>query len=194
MRLFEPIYDRVLSWARHRHAERYLVVLSFAESSFFPVPPDVMLAPMCLAERHRAWRFAGVTTAASLAGGIVGYAIGYFLFDSIQPWLESTDYWDAYLTGREWFKHWGVWAVFVAGFSPIPYKIFTISAGVALLSLPGFIIASLLGRGARFFLVAALIVAGGERMADLLPKYVERIGWTVVAVAVAVAAYIVSRS
>ena len=194
MRLFGPIYDRVLSWARHRHAERYLAALSFAESSFFPIPPDVMLAPMCLAERRRAWRFAGVTTAASLAGGIAGYAIGYFLFDSLQPWLETTDYWDAYLTGREWFKRWGVWAVFVAGFSPIPYKIFTISAGVALLSLPGFIIASLLGRGARFFLVAGLIVAGGERMAELLPKYVERIGWTVVAVAVAVAAYIVSRS
>ena len=194
MRLFGRIYDRVLSWARHRHAERYLAALSFAESSFFPVPPDVMLAPMCLADRRRAWRFAGVTTAASLAGGIAGYAIGYFLFDSLQPWLETTDYWDAYLTGREWFKRWGVWAVFVAGFSPIPYKIFTISAGVALLNLPGFIIASLLGRGARFFLVAGLIVAGGERMAELLPKYVERIGWTVVAVAVAVAAYIVSRT
>lgn len=194
MRLFGPMYDRVLSWARHRHAERYLAVLSFAESSFFPIPPDVMLAPMCLAERRRAWRFAGVTTVASLAGGIAGYAIGYFLFDSLQPWLETTDYWDAYLTGREWFKRWGVWAVFVAGFSPIPYKIFTVSAGVAVLSLPGFIIASLLGRGARFFLVAGLIVAGGERMADLLPEYVERIGWTVVVVAVAVAAFIVSRS
>lgn len=194
MRLFGAMYDRVLSWAGHRHAERYLAVLSFAESSFFPIPPDVMLAPMCLAERRRAWRFAGITTAASLAGGIAGYAIGYFLFDSLQPWLETTDYWDAYLTGREWFKRWGVWAVFVAGFSPIPYKIFTISAGVAVLNLPGFIIASLLGRGARFFLVAGLIVAGGERMAGLLPEYVERIGWTVVAVAVVVAAFIVFRS
>lgn len=188
------MYARVLSWARHRHAERYLVGLSFAESSFFPIPPDVMLAPMCLAERNRAWRYAAVTTAASLAGGIAGYAIGYFLFDNIKPWLETTHYWDAYLTGREWFNRWGVWAVFIAGFSPIPYKIFTISAGAALLNLPAFIVASLLGRGARFFLVAALIVAGGERMAVLLPKYVERIGWTVVAFAVAVAAYIVSKT
>lgn len=192
--MFAPMYARVLSWARHRHAERYLVGLSFAESSFFPIPPDVMLAPMCLAERNRAWRYAAVTTAASLAGGIAGYAIGYFLFDSIKPWLETTDYWDAYLRGREWFNRWGVWAVFIAGFSPIPYKIFTISAGAALLNLPAFIVASLLGRGARFFLVAALIVAGGERMAVLLPKYVERIGWTVVAFAVAAAAYIVSKS
>ena len=153
-----------------------------------------MLAPMCLAERNRAWRYAAVTTAASLAGGIAGYAIGYFLFDNIKPWLETTHYWDAYLTGREWFNRWGVWAVFIAGFSPIPYKIFTISAGAALLNLPAFIVASLLGRGARFFLVAALIVAGGERMAVLLPKYIERIGWTVVAFAVAAAAYIVFKT
>ncbi|NOX67706.1 MAG: DedA family protein [Gammaproteobacteria bacterium] len=194
MRLFTSMYDWVLSLARHPYAERYLAGLSFAESSFFPIPPDVMLAPMCLAQRQRAWRFAGITTAASLAGGIAGYAIGYFLFDRIQPWLATTDYWDAYLTGREWFSRWGVWAVFVAGFSPIPYKIFTISAGVALLNLPGFIVASLLGRGARFFLVAGLIVAGGERMAAMLPKYVERIGWTVVAIAVAVVAYAVLKT
>ena len=153
-----------------------------------------MLAPMCLAERQRAWRFAGVTTVASLIGGIAGYAIGYFLFDSIRPWLESTHYWDAYLTGRSWFDRWGVWAVFVAGFSPIPYKIFTISAGVAMLNLPGFIIASLLGRGARFFLVASLLVAGGDRLAAALPRYMERIGWAVVAVVIAVTAYVSSTS
>jgi membrane protein YqaA with SNARE-associated domain len=194
MRLFEPLYERVLSWAGHKHAERYLGLLSFAESSFFPIPPDVMLAPMCLAQRQRAWRFAAITTATSLVGGIAGYAIGYLLFDSLQPWLQTTHYWDAYLTGRQWFERWGIWAVFVAGFSPIPYKIFTISAGVAMLNLPGFIIASLLGRGARFFLVAGLIVAGGERMASMLPKYIERIGWAVVAVVAAAAMYILSTS
>ncbi len=192
MQVFGPLYDRVLSWAGHEHAERYLGLLSFAESSFFPIPPDVMLAPMCLAQRPRAWRFALITTVASLLGGIAGYAIGYWLFDSLQPWLETTKYWDAYLTGRLWFERWGVWAVFVAGFSPIPYKIFTISAGVAMLALPGFIIASLLGRGARFFLVAGLVVAGGEQMTTVLPKYIERIGWTVVAIAVVAAAYILS--
>ncbi len=111
-------------------------------------------------------------------------AIGYFLFDAMEPWLRTTDYWDAYLSGRAWFDAYGVWAVFVAGFSPIPYKIFTIAAGVAVLNLPGFILASLVGRGARFFLVAGLVVAGGERMAVLLPRYVERIGWGVVAAAV----------
>lgn len=183
MRLFGPLYDRVLVAAAHPRAERYLAALSFAESSFFPIPPDVMLAPMCLADRKRAWRLAFVTTMASLAGGVAGYGIGYFLFDSIEPWLRESDYWSAYLTGRAWFDTWGVWAVLVAGFSPIPYKIFTIAAGVATLNLPAFILASLIGRGARFYLVAGLIVAGGERMAEMLPKYVERIGWVVVVLA-----------
>ena len=183
MRLFGPLYDRVLDWAQHPHAERYLGAMSFAESSFFPVPPDVMLAPMCLANRARAWRFATITTLASLAGGVAGYAIGYFLFAAIEPWLHSTGYWPAYLRGKEWFDNWGIWAVFVAGFSPIPYKIFTISAGVVMLSFPGFVVASLIGRGARFFLVAGLVIAGGERMESTIATYIERIGWGVVALA-----------
>lgn len=190
MRLFGPLYDRVLSWAAHPHAERYLGALSFAESSFFPIPPDVMLAPMCLADRARAWRFATITTITSLVGGVAGYAIGYLALEAIEPWLHDMGYWAAYLKGRAWFDEWGIWAVFVAGFSPIPYKIFTISAGAAALNLPGFVIASLIGRGARFFLVAALIVAGGERMATALPKYVERIGWAVVVLAIMIAAFV----
>lgn len=184
MRLFGPLYERVLGWAGHPHAERYLAAMSFAESSFFPIPPDVMLAPMCLAQRRLAWRFALVTTVTSLLGGLAGYGIGFFLFESIEPWLRESHYWDAYLTGRQWFDEWGIWAVFIAGFSPIPYKIFTIAAGAAALALPGFVVASLIGRGARFFLVAGLIVAGGERVAEVLPRYVERIGWAVVALAV----------
>ncbi len=189
MKLFGPLYDRVLAWSAHPRAERVLAILSFAESSFFPVPPDVMLAPMCLATPGRAWRLAGITTIASLLGGIAGYAIGMFLFDALEPWLSTTHYWGAYLTGRQWFDEWGIWAVFLAGFSPIPYKIFTIAAGVAALNLPGFILASLVGRGARFFLVAGLIRAGGPRMAEMLPRYVERIGWGVVAVVVALVAW-----
>ena len=193
MKLFGPLYDRVLAWAGHPHAERYLAALSFSESSFFPIPPDVMLAPMCLANRARAWRFAAVTTVTSLLGGIAGYAIGFFIFESIEPWLSESNYWPAYLRSRDWFADWGVWAVFVAGFSPIPYKVFTIAAGATVLNLPGFIIASLIGRGARFFLVAGLIVLGGERMAEALPKYVERIGWAVVVLVVAIAGVIVYR-
>ncbi len=193
MRIFEPLYERVLAWSRHPHAERYLGMLSFAESSFFPVPPDVMLVPMCLAERRKAWRFATLTTLASVAGGIAGYLIGYFLFELIEPWLRTTHYWPAYLKARAWFDDWGVLAVFIAGFSPIPYKIFTIAAGAAVLAFPGFLLASLIGRGGRFYLVAGLIVAGGERMAAMLPKYVERIGWAVVMLAVVLAAWLAMR-
>ncbi len=185
MRLFGPLYEKVIGWARHPHAERYLGVLSFSESSFFPIPPDVMLAPMCLAKRRYAWRFATVTTVTSLLGGIAGYVIGYYSFEAIEPWLQESHYSSAYLQGKAWFDTWGVWAVFVAGFSPIPYKIFTITAGVGALNFPGFVIASLIGRGARFFLVAGLIVVGGQRMEELIPKYVERIGWAVLAIVVA---------
>jgi len=194
MQIFKPIYDRMLEWAKHPHAARILGGLSFAESSFFPVPPDVMLAPMCLADRKNAWRFAFITTAASLAGGIAGYFIGFYLFTSIEGWLQTSHYWDAYLKGREWFASYGVWAVFIAGFSPVPYKIFTITAGVAALNLPGFILASLIGRGARFYLVAGLIVAGGEKMEALLPRYIERIGWGVVVIAVAIGGFFALRN
>jgi membrane protein YqaA with SNARE-associated domain len=190
MRLFESLYDRVIGWSRHPHAERYLGALSFAESSFFPIPPDVMLAPMCVADRRRAWRYATVTTVTSLLGGIAGYALGYFVFELVEPWLHRMGYWEGYLFVREWFAQYGVWAVFVAGFSPIPYKIFTVAAGATVLNFPGFVIASFVGRGARFFLVAGLIVAGGERMETMLRTYVERIGWGVVVLAVAVGGYL----
>lgn len=180
LKLFEPLYERVMGWSRHRHAERYLGGLSFAESSFFPIPPDVMLAPMVLARRDRWIRLAAITTICSVLGGIAGYAIGYGLFDALEPWLRESHYWGAYETSRQWFDDYGVWIVFIAGFSPIPYKIFTVAAGVALLNLPAFIIASLLGRAGRFFLVAGLVRAGGQRFEDTLAKYVERIGWAVV--------------
>lgn len=193
MRLFGPLYDRVLRWSRHRHAERYLAALSFAESSFFPIPPDVMLAPMCLADRRRAWRLAAITTITSVAGGLLGYLIGFFLIELIEPWLRTSHYWPAYLKARAWFDDWGVWAVFIAGFSPIPYKVFTVAAGAAVLTFPGFVIASALGRGARFYLVAGFIVAGGERMAEMLPKYVERIGWAVVVLAVLLGGFLMLR-
>jgi membrane protein YqaA with SNARE-associated domain len=190
MKLFEPIYERVMLWSRHRYAERYLAAMSFAESSFFPIPVDVMLAPMVLAKRDRWVRLATIATVFSVLGGVAGYAIGYGLFDLIEPRLEESHYWGAYLTSRSWFDEYGVWIVFVAGFSPIPYKVFTIAAGVAVLNLPGFIIASLIGRAGRFFLVAGLVRAGGQRFEDGLSKYVVRIGWAGVAiVAVAIALF-----
>ena len=192
--MFASLYDRVLKWSRHRYAERYLGVLSFAESSFFPIPVDVMLAPMCLADRKKAWRYASIATVFSVLGGVAGYAIGVVGFEMLEPWLAESHYWAAYETSREWFDRYGVWVIFVAGFSPIPYKVFTIAAGVAMLSLPIFVIASVIGRGARFFLVASLIVWGGDRLETTLHKHVERIGWAVVAVlVVGVIAWLVVR-
>jgi membrane protein YqaA with SNARE-associated domain len=188
MKLFAPLYDRVLQWSRHRYAERYLAALSFAESSFFPIPVDVMLAPMCLGQREKAWRYASIATVFSVLGGVAGYVIGVVGFELIEPWLRESHYWSAYEASTDWFDRYGVWVIFAAGFSPFPYKVFTIAAGVAALNLPLFIIASVIGRGARFFLVAGLIVWGGDRLEDTLQKHVERIGWAVVAVIVLAAA------
>ena len=186
MRLFSTLYYRAMRWARHRHAPRYLAALSFAESSFFPIPPDVMLGPMSMAAPSRAWWFATLTTLASVLGGLAGYLIGVFAFEAIEPWLRESHYWAGYLRAKEWFSEWGFWAVFLAGFSPIPYKVFTITAGVIGMSVGPFLLASLVGRGARFFLVAALMAWGGERMESLLREYIDRVGWLVVLVAVVV--------
>jgi len=193
MKLFEPLYERVLGWSRHRHAERYLAAMSFAESSFFPIPPDVMLAPMCLADRARAWRYALVTTVTSVLGGVAGYMIGLLLFEAIEPWLATSHYWGAYETSRAWFDTYGAWVVLLAGFSPIPYKIFTIAAGVAVLNPLIFVLASALGRGARFFLVAGLIRAGGERFEAGLRQNVERLGWAAVILIAAVIGWLTLR-
>jgi membrane protein YqaA with SNARE-associated domain len=167
--------------------------MSFAESSFFPIPVDVMLAPMTLADRSKWMRFATIATVFSVLGGLGGYVIGWGMFEAIEPWLRDSHYWDAYITARRWFDDYGVWVVFVAGFSPIPYKVFTIAAGVAALSLPGFFIGSLIGRAARFFLVAGLVRAGGQRFEDTLAKHVERIGWATVVVTVIVIAWFMIR-
>jgi membrane protein YqaA with SNARE-associated domain len=182
--LFGPLYERVLVWSGHPHAERYLGILSFAESSFFPIPVDVMLAPMCLAERSKAWRYALIATIFSVLGGLAGYAIGVGAFELIEVWLAQSHYWDAYETSRRWFDDYGIWVIFVAGFSPIPYKVFTIAAGVAALNLPAFFVASVIGRGARFFLVSGLVVLGGDKLESTLRKYIEWIGWAVAAIVV----------
>ena len=180
MRIFSRLYDRVLGWSRHAHAPWYLGGLSFAESSFFPVPPDVMLAPMSLAQPQKAWQFALLTTVTSILGGVLGYLIGVYAFGLVEPWLHQAGYWPAYIQVSEWFSTWGFWAVFMAGFSPIPYKLFTISAGVIGMSFIPFLLASAVGRGGRFFLVAGLMRWGGEKMERTLRLYIDRISWALV--------------
>jgi membrane protein YqaA with SNARE-associated domain len=183
MKIFSRLYDLALRWAAHRHAPNYLGLLSFAEASFFPVPPDVMLAPMVLAHRERAWRYATITSVASVVGGAFGYLIGMFAFDLIAPILHKVGYWENYLVVRSWFEHWGFWAVFLAGFTFIPFKLFTIASGVTGMFFPYFLLASATGRSARFFLVAGAVYLGGERMEHQLRKYADILGWGVLALA-----------
>lgn len=185
MKLFTRLYDQCMQWARHRNAVWYLSGLSFAESSFFPIPPDVMLAPMSMAQPRVAMRYALVTTLASVLGGLFGYLIGAFFFEWIEPWLQQSHYWDKYLHARAWFGEWGFWAILVAGFSPIPYKVFTIAAGTLGMNLPLFVLGSVLGRGGRFFLVAGLMAWGGERMETRLRAWVEWLGWLLVMIVLA---------
>lgn len=185
MKIFTRLYEAVMRWSQHRHAPAYLGALSFAESSFFPVPPDVMLAPMVLARPDRAARLAGLTTVASVLGGLAGFAIGVWAIDAVMPVLERFGYADEFDRASEWFLKWGFWAVLAAGFSPIPYKIFTISAGALAMNLPLFGLASLVGRGSRFYLVAMLVAWGGPPMEARLKRYVDVIGWALVVLLVA---------
>ncbi|NHH89900.1 YqaA family protein [Pseudoalteromonas sp. MB47] len=185
MKLFTKLYDMALVWAKHRHAECYLAGMSFAESVFFPVPPDVMLAPMSLAQPDKAWRFASFTTIASVIGGILGYLLGFWLFEPVVEPLIAQMGWQAkFDTALSWFENYGVWVVFLAGFSPIPYKVFTIGAGLMQMAFLPFLIASAIGRGARFFLVSALMKWGGVKMEQKLRQYVEALGWGLVVLVV----------
>jgi membrane protein YqaA with SNARE-associated domain len=181
MKLFSGIYEWTMRWAEHKFAPRALAILTFAESVFFPIPPDVLLAPMVLAKPHKAWQYATLTTIASVLGGVVGYWLGYALFEPlIQPYIIELGYQAKFDEIITWFQKWGVWVVFLAGFSPIPYKLFTVSAGFLQLAFLPFLLVSAIGRGMRFFLVAGLMHWGGKPMEAKLRQWIDIIGWTVV--------------
>lgn len=189
MKKLSQLYKYVLRLSAHAKASYYLFALSIAESSFFPIPPDVMLVPMCLSKPSKAWTFAFITTTGSVLGGIFGYLIGVFAFGYIEPILLDMGYMDGFQLAVSWFEEWGFWAIFIAGFSPIPYKLFTIAAGVLNMSFLPFMIGSIIGRGARFYLVALLIKLFGKRIDSVLKKYIDRIGWTVIILIIFVLAY-----
>lgn len=152
------LYDWTMGLAAHRHAIWWLAAISFAESSFFPIPPDVLIIAMVLAARHQAWRIATVCTIASVAGGLAGYAIGALLYDGVgAPIIAFYGYAEKFQVFQGWYYEYGAWIVGAGGFTPIPYKVITIASGVADLDLATFTIVSALSRGARFFLVAALL-------------------------------------
>lgn len=183
MRIFSLLYKKMMQWSKHRHAPYYLYGLSFAESSIFPIPPDVMLAPMALANPERAWSFATFTTIASVLGGIFGYLIGAVAFTLVHPLILHLGYETSYQHIESWFDIWGFWLMFVAGFAPIPYKLFTIAAGATHISLLPFVLGSIIGRGGRFFLVTALVLWGGDRMEKILHQYIDRIAWITIGLA-----------
>ena len=152
------LYDWTLDLAAHRHALWALALVSFIESSLFPIPPDVMLIPMVLAAPTRAWRIAGVCMAASVLGGLAGYGIGFFLFEQIgRPILDFYHYGDEFQAFSANYNEWGAWAVFIFGLTFLPYKVITIFSGVTHLDVWAFTLASLLARGLRFFAVAWLL-------------------------------------
>jgi membrane protein YqaA with SNARE-associated domain len=188
--MFEKLYDWLIRWAKHPKAEVALTGFSIAESSFFPIPVDVLLAPMTLARPNRAWRLAALTTVASVFGGVIGYFIGLYSFDFIQPTLESLGWGAGISKAEELFKNYGVWITFMAGFSPIPYKLFTISAGALTMSFLPFVLASIVGRGLRFFLVAGIVKVVGESYEPLIKKYIEPLGWIVAVTVIAVISYL----
>ena len=156
--MLTALYNITIRWALHPRAPFFLALLSFIESSFFPIPPDIMLAPMSMAKPKSAWHYAMIATSFSVIGGIFGYFLGYFLFESVmQPFIVKFGYLNAYQTVLQWFDKWGFFAVLIAGATPIPYKMFTVGAGVLRFNLPWFILASILGRGLRFFLLSTLL-------------------------------------
>jgi membrane protein YqaA with SNARE-associated domain len=171
-------YDWTLSLAKKKSASGWLGAISFAEASFFPIPPDILLIPLCLGATRKALFFATVCSVASVLGGLAGYAIGYFAWDGLQPYFYQyvpgfTEEKFARIT--EWYSEWGWPLVFLAGFSPIPYKIFTIASGVLGMALLPFTLASAVSRSARFFLVALLIAKFGEPMKEQMDKHFNKL-------------------
>jgi membrane protein YqaA with SNARE-associated domain len=169
--LLHALYARVMEMAQHPRARFWLGAVSFAESSVFPIPPDAMLVPMALARPDQAWRLATICTVWSVLGGVVGYALGYFLFELLaQPILSAYGYADALIRFEDWFQRWGAAVILVKGLTPIPYKIVTIAAGAAKMDFGIFLLTSLVTRAARFFLLAALIRRFGPGVKDFIER------------------------
>jgi len=189
--IFQGLYSKTMQWAAHKHAEKYLAFISFIESIFFPIPTALMLAPMAVAKPERAVRLAILATLTSVAGGILGYFVGVFAIDLVEPLLVKVGYIDKYNIAVSWFTEWGFWAVMVAGFSPIPFKLFTLSAGALNMALLPFIFAAFIGRCAHFFMVSLLMAWAGPKLEPTVRKYIEWIGW--ISVILLVLGYVIAK-
>lgn len=201
MKIFGPLYERTIAWARHRHAPSLLTGLSFAEAVVFPVPPEVMLAPMCLAQPRRGFWFATLSLAGSLAGAVVGYALGHFAYELVKPmlaalgWMERIDAQVQQLREIAAHSPWqAFWLLVLAGFTPIPLKIFTWASGIVGVPLGPFLASMFIGRGKRVYLVALAIRLGGVRAEAALRRYIEPIGWIASALLVAALGWLVWKA
>lgn len=169
--MIRPLYDWTMRLAGHRRANWALAAISFIESSFFPIPPDVMLMPMVLANRRQAWRIATICTIASVLGGFAGYAIGFFLFETVgQAIIDLYGAAEKFESFQAGYNEHGAWAVFIFALTFFPYKVITITSGVTALSLGAFFAASVIGRGLRFFVVAGLLWKYGEPIQGFIEK------------------------
>ena len=190
--MLRSMYDWVIRLSEHPKSLWALSGVSFAESSFFPIPPDIMLIPMILAQRAKAWLIAGVCTIASVAGGFFGYAIGYFLFETIGQWLiDVYGLQGGFAQFQQQFNEWGLWIILVKGMTPIPYKLVTIASGAAHFDLLTFAAASVVTRGARFYLVAVLLYFFGAPIRTFIEKHLTLV--TTGAVALIVAGFVAIR-
>ncbi len=170
--MFKRLYDWTLSLAARPRAAWGLGAVSFAESSFFPVPPDVVLVPMILARPDMAWRYALICTLTSVAGGVLGYAIGALLYESVGQWLIALyGYGDRLEDFRRLYAQWGAWIILLKGLTPIPYKLVTIASGFAGYDMLWFVVLSLITRGARFFVIAAILKRFGEPIRAALDRH-----------------------
>lgn len=173
--MLTKLYNRLLLWAAHPKATWYLGMVAFIESSVFPLPPDVLLVPMCLSKPTKSWYYATITTVWSVIGGFFGYLLGFFIFEWIEYAIHWAGYHEAYAQVVEWFHAYGFWVVFLSGITPIPYKLFTIGAGMVQMPLLAFGLASICGRGARFFLVAAVARYTHQTIDRWMKQYAGRI-------------------
>jgi membrane protein YqaA with SNARE-associated domain len=177
MAVFQPLYQRTLAWSRHPRAPLLLTLLSFVEAIFFPIPPEVMLAPMSLAQPKRALWFATLSLAGSMVGMFIGYALGHYAIELAMPLVERLGYAAEFTDIKRQAADNGFWLLLIAGFTPIPFKIFTIASGAVGMPLLPFFFGALIGRGKRVYLVAGAIRLGGARAEAALHRHIEPVGW-----------------
>lgn len=193
MSLFKPLFERAILWAKHPRAPWLLSFISFIEAIFFPVPPELMLVPMCLARPKRGFFFASISLLGSVLGMFVGYAIGFYAIEAAMPFIDKMGYGAEFESIKQQAADNGFWLLLIAGFTPVPFKIFTLASGAVGMPLLPFFLGATIGRGKRVFLVALAIYLGGEKAEAALRKHIEPVGWAALALLVAVIAWLVLR-